>query len=57
MRIMSEEGRGCLALVQPGPTAPWDTGQAGRAQGALITRSVHPMLRKGGGAKGSTDDG
>lgn len=29
MRIMSKEGRGSLALVQLGPTAPWDTGQAG----------------------------
>lgn len=42
---MSKEGRGSLALVQLGPTAPWDTGQAGRAQGALITRSVHPTVR------------
>lgn len=29
MRIMSKEGRGSLALVQLGPTAPWDTGQTG----------------------------
>lgn len=46
MRIMSKEGWGSLALVQLGPTAPWDTGQAGRAQGALITRSVHPKGRE-----------
>lgn len=45
MRIMSREGRSTLALVQLGPTAPWDTGQTGRAQGALITRSVHPTGR------------
>lgn len=47
MRIMSKEGRGSLALVQLGPTAPWDTGQAGRAQGALITRAVRPTGREG----------
>lgn len=29
MRIMSKEGRCNLALVQLGPTAPWDTGQTG----------------------------
>lgn len=64
MRIMSNEGRGSLALVQLGPTAPWDTGQAGRAQGALITRSVHPTGREGAGsreqggrAEGNDDDG
>lgn len=55
MRIMSKEGRGSLALVQLGPTAPWDTGQADRAQGALITRSVHPKGRER--AEGSNDDG
>lgn len=54
MRITSKEGWGSLALVQLGPTAPWDTGQADRAQGALITRSIHP---KGGErAEGSSDD-
>lgn len=51
MRIMSKEGRGSLALVQLGPTAPWDTGQAGKAQGALITRSVHPTGRAGAGSR------
>lgn len=51
MRIMSKEGRGSLALVQLGPTAPWDTGQTGRAQGALITRSVHPTGREGAGSR------
>lgn len=50
MRIMSKEGRGCLALVQLGPTAPWDTGQAGKAQGALITRSAHPTGKKRAGS-------
>lgn len=57
MRIMSKESWTSLALVQLGPTAPWDTGQTGRAQGALINRSVHPIRRKEGGAKGSSDDG
>lgn len=51
MRIMSKAGRGSLARVQLGPTAPWDTGQAGRAQGALITRSVRPTGREGAGGK------
>lgn len=41
MRIMSNEGRGSLAPFQMGPTAPWDTGQAGRAQGALITKACY----------------
>lgn len=51
MRIMSKEGQGSLALVQLGPTAPWDTGQAGKAQGALITRSAHPTGREGAGSR------
>lgn len=60
MRIMSKESPGSLATVQLGPTAPWDTGQADRAQGGLITRSVHPTWREGAerrGAEASTDDG
>lgn len=56
MRIMSKVGRGRSGSCPTGPHCTMGHG-TGRAQGALITRSVQPTGRERERAEGSDDDG